>query len=428
MKEQIRDNLNAAAKLEVLYQQNPAAFESAFREVFTEIERSPVADFWMARLNDNSKAISETPAKTSAFHFYDLLFLLGAILIGWAILKIPDICKFPSDAFIAKNVALSVLPCVSIYWAWKRRIAWKNIFPLVLVCVVSAISINLLPVNYNKFRIFTPSDTFILSCIFLPILWWITMSIFLRREAESALQSLTRSISHTGELFVTMILISLAGGAVLGAAAALFSTIGLDIGDALENFVIPLLLAIPFIAVCLTETYPQLARSLTSILARVLVPLIFLALAIYIVLVILLPNKDVFASRDFLITFNGALLGTAAVILIALCATELQLPPRWVTISNGLLCAVSVILTGMVIYFLMSRAHSGGLTPNRFAAFGVDIILIIHLCIVGYRLFALDAGKSTFDALKDAMTFPFYLYAAWSAFVIFAFPLIFHFK
>lgn len=139
-------------------------------------------------------------------------------------------------------------------------------------------------------------------------------------------------------------------------------------------------------------------------------------------------GENIFSDRDFLITFNIALLATTALIFFALGDLDLQKPPRWLILNCGALCAVAAIMTGIVIYFLVSRTISGGFTPNRTAAFGVDLILGIQLIAIGSRLFAIDFHKSTFAALKEFVAAPFYAYAVWSAFVILLFPVIFRFK
>src|SRR5690606_22958270 len=118
-------------------------------------------------------------------------------------------------------------------------------------------------------------------------------------------------------------------------------------------------------------------------------------------------GQNPFASRDFLIAFNVAALASIALILFSLGSPTKDFLPRWVVISNALLSATSAILTFAVIYFLISRALTGGITPNRFAALGVDVILGIQLVAIAYQLFSLDAHKSTFAGLKKAMTIPF---------------------
>jgi hypothetical protein len=308
--------------------------------------------------------------------------------------------------------------------------------PLAVFSCVAVALINLFPVDPVKIREYGSvhfSDTFFLSCICFPVLFWIAMGIFLREEKKSVVQNLAHYIPLTGELLITSIFIALAWGTVTGIATALFSTIGFFVPTALEQIWIPIVISMPIIAVLLTENYPKLTQVLTSFLARGFAPVVLLTLLTYIVTMVLSyimlkPVDNLFEDRDFLIIFNVVLLTSTALVLFSLGNPSKESLPRWVIVSNALLSATSVILTLAVIYFLISRAFTGGITPNRFAALGVDAILGVQLTAIAYQLFSLDAHKSTFGALKKAMTIPFYFYGAWAAFVIFAFPLMFHFK
>jgi len=375
--------------------------------------------------NLNDAAELETSAKVNGFHLYDLLFLVGAILIGWEILNIPLLLHLKHDeTFILKNITASVLPAASLYLALKRKVSWLNVLSLGVLFFISIVFINFLPNRYDANNLFDPSETVALCCIFLPVLWWISMGIFLREKGGNNVQHLMRFISQTGESVIAMIMISFAWGVVILIGIYLFNLIGIDIWGKGEQLGIPIVVSVPLIAVWLTEAYPQSARS-----SKFIFGLIIISALMYLVILCLPADNGADSMntfRGFLMTLHVILLGAAAVILFALCNVEKM--PRWLMVCNGLLCSASVILAGGLIYFLINRTFTGGITPNRFAALGVDAILGVQLTAIAYRLFSLDARKSTFDALKKAMTIPFYFYGAWAAFVIFAFPLLFHFK
>jgi len=367
----------------------------------------------------------ETPTKANGFHLYDLLFLVGAILIGWAILNIPLLLHLKHDeTFILKNIAASVLPAASLYLALKRKVSWLNVLALGVLFFISIVFTNFLPDRYDANNLFDPTETVALCCIFLPVLWWISMGIFLREKGENNVQHLIRFISQTGESVIAMIIISFAWGVIILIGIYLFNLIGIDIWGKGEQLGIPIVISVPLLGVWLTEAYPQLARSSKFILGLILI------LALMYLMTLCLPgdndagNMNTF--RGFLVALHMVLLGSASVTLFALCNIEKM--PRWLIVCNSLLCSALVILADGLVYFLISRAYYGGITPNRFAALGVDVILGIQLTAIAYQLFSLVAHKSTFDALKKAMTIPFYFYGAWAAFVIFAFPLISHFK
>lgn len=427
MKEQIESLIKSPTALEALYHQDPIAFEKAFREFALDSNISPLVDFWMARFDYQEKDAVDKHTKSPLFNYFDLLFLMGAVAVGWVFLKIPDFTSINDATFMMRNMTLSVLPAIAIYWIWKRGIPRDSILSFAVISGASIAFINIFPESKESFSSPNPSDTFILSCICLPILLWISMGIFLREERETAIKNLSRLIPRTGELLVTSVLITMGWGVFYGISLALFNTINIDLSSLFGELIIPMAVSTPLIAVLLTEAYPQLATSLTSFLARCFVPVVLFTFLSYFLMMFLGYGQNVFESREFLIAFNISALASMALVLFSLGNPKQPLP-RWIISVNALLCATSALLTFAVIYFLLSRAFAGGITPNRMAALGVDVILGVQFIAIAYQLFSLYARKSTFATLKKAMTVPFYFYSVWAAVVIFSFPLLFQFR
>ena len=75
MKERIKEHINDPENLEKLYRDDREAFESAFEEVWPEIEKSGLSRFWKVRL-DYSKA----PEKIRKSYLADILILISSCL------------------------------------------------------------------------------------------------------------------------------------------------------------------------------------------------------------------------------------------------------------------------------------------------------------------------------------------------------------
>ncbi len=72
MKERIKENINDPEKLEQLYRDDRSAFESGFGEVYAEIEKSELSEFWKIRLD-----YFKVPDRAAKKIFLpDILFLL----------------------------------------------------------------------------------------------------------------------------------------------------------------------------------------------------------------------------------------------------------------------------------------------------------------------------------------------------------------
>jgi hypothetical protein len=73
------------------------------------------------------------------------------------------------------------------------------------------------------------------------------------------------------------------------------------------------------------------------------------------------------------------------------------------------------------------RISEWGITPNRLAVLGVNLLMLVHLILVSRKLFQTLNKQESFSgvALLVARYLPIYL--IWSLIVVFLFPLIFGF-
>lgn len=102
----------------------------------------------------------------------------------------------------------------------------------------------------------------------------------------------------------------------------LFSFIGLDIGDFyFSNVVLFGAAALAIVGVHLVSMNLKLAKNVTPFIAKIFSPLVLITLLVYLVTVISV-GKNPFLDRDFLIAFNGILLGVLAVTIFSITEKE----------------------------------------------------------------------------------------------------------
>lgn len=73
----------------------------------------------------------------------------------------------------------------------------------------------------------------------------------------------------------------------------------------------------------------------------------------------------------------------------------------------------------------MFRLTSYGITPNRLAVLGVNILIFANLLWIMISYLRYLQNKSGPEAIQDAITKYLPVYGLWAAFVIFTFPIIF---
>ena len=84
--------------------------------------------------------------------------------------------------------------------------------------------------------------------------------------------------------------------------------------------------------------------------------------------------------------------------------------------------ADAVMLTAM-----LTRIAEFGTSPNKIAALGLNLLLLVHLGVSAWRSARFLRGHGTFSALERWQTRYLPVYAAWAAVIVIVFPPLFDF-
>jgi hypothetical protein len=87
-----------------------------------------------------------------------------------------------------------------------------------------------------------------------------------------------------------------------------------------------------------------------------------------------------------------------------------------------------VIVNGIALSAILFRISAWGITPNRIAIVGVNILILTNLFIVTFRLFKTVARKASIRAVENSIAMFIPIYILWTIIVTFVFPLLFSFK
>jgi hypothetical protein len=85
---------------------------------------------------------------------------------------------------------------------------------------------------------------------------------------------------------------------------------------------------------------------------------------------------------------------------------------------------INCIAASSIIY----RIAAFGITPNRLAVLGANILMFINLIIITIRLFRYRTGRASIEDVGGSITALMPYYAVWAAIAAFAFPFIFRFS
>ena len=187
------------------------------------------------------------------------------------------------------------------------------------------------------------------------------------------------------------------------------------------------LAASPIVGTYLVQTNPQLVNKVSPVIAKVFTPLVLLTLVIYL-LAVIGTGKDPYNDRDFLLIFNMLLIGVMAIILFSIAETSKNSESKigtWLLLG---LAIVTVIVNSIALSAILFRISEWGITPNRLAVLGGNILILTNLLIVTYRLFKTIKDSNEKDNIEKSIATFLPIYSIWTVIVTFIFPIIFNFK
>lgn len=413
MQTEILKNLQKPVELEKLYRADKAAFKQAFNLLYPTLSQKPLTDFWNTRLNYKT-------AKTE-FSLIQIVPLLLSVLLAGGLAQIPFFFHLDEEMFYQRNAGFIVFPFFMAYFFLKNKTPVSKLWPPVLVLLVGLLFINLLPKSDT-------SDTLILSTLHLiPVLWFLWLSGF-KKVKESNTTARMRFIGFNGDVLIMGVLLGMAGVALTGITFGLFELIGVNIEEFYIRYVLPFgLPAVPMFAVFLADTQPYLVSKVAPVLAKIFSPLVLLMLSIYL-FTLLFFVEEPFADRDFLLMFNALLIGVMALIFFSVVHRPKEEYAKFYSYVVLALALVTMAVNGLALAAILSRIVEAGITPNRLAVTGSNVLMLIHLILITRNL--LPWHKSVDGIGKTAQSLSGFLpvYFIWVLIVVFVFPFLFGFQ
>ena len=223
-------------------------------------------------------------------------------------------------------------------------------------------------------------------------------------------------------------LILIAGMVLSGITISLFATLNLHIEKFFANHIATWgLAAAPVITAFLLFKYTSLTQKIAHVIANIFCPLISMVLLLYLVY---LPfsGADIFNNRDYLLIFNIILLGVIAIITFSISETSASATSRINQLALFILACITVIVNVVAIAGIVYRLISFGITPNRLAVIGSNILIFIHLLAITYKLFEINFRKVEMQRIEITIARFLQVYFVWVSFVTFLFPFIFRMK
>lgn len=363
---------------------------------------------------------TDTPTKTTR---RDLLAMTICAVGAAVSVKVPELfgMSLQDDAaFYATNAALFVLPWLVAFLAWRRQATNAVIGVLVALFAIGAVAANVYPLADE-------SQSVILTGLHLPIaLWFVVGLAYVADDLRSPRRRMD-FVRFTGEWFVYYVLIALGGGVLVAFLFGTFEAIGITPEVVISQWVMPCgAAAAMVVAGWLVEAKQSVVENILPVLTRLFTPLFTAALLAFLV-AIGVTSAGIDVERDALILFDLLLAVVLALLLYSISARDPLAPPGLFDKLQLALVVSALAIDVLVLVEITGRITEFGTTPNKAAALGENVILLVNLAWSAWLLLGLVRRQTPFAALERWQTNYLPTYAAWAWVVVLVFPPLFNY-
>jgi hypothetical protein len=356
----------------------------------------------------------QAPARTEA------LVAFGLAVAAAIAVKVPALFGIHLDGdegFYARNLSFFVLPLLTGFFVWKRRLDPSTVRWLAVAFVAAAVLVNAYP--------FSPgANTEVLAALHLPIALWLVVGIAYAGGRWSQVEGRMDFIRFTGELFIYFTLIALGGGVLMGFTALIFQSIGIDVEPVFEWVVPSGAAGAILVAAWLVEAKQSVIENMAPVLTRLFTPMFALLLLVFLG-TLLWTGRGVDVEREVLIAFDLLLVVVLGLLLYSISARDPRSPPGAFDVVSVVLVVSALLANAVALWAITARITDLGFTANRVAALGLNVILLVNLAWSTVLYLRFLTGRGSFTALERWQTDYLPVFAAWAAIVVILFPPVF---
>jgi hypothetical protein len=367
---------------------------------------------------------AEKPAVTGRA---EMLVVLSLAVAAALAVKVPALFGHPINPndepplFYARNASLFVFPLLTVYFLWKRGLGVASGLRLALPFAAAAVFANVFPFS-------TRSNTEVLTILHLPIALWLAVGFAYVRGRWFADGGRMNFVRFSGELAIYYVLIALGGFAVTLFTFMMFRAIDMNPDWFVAGWLIPCGAAgAVIIGSWLVEAKQSVIENMAPVLTRLFTPLFTLLLLAFLA-TMAWTGSPINVKREVLIGFDLLLAVVVGLVLYAASARDPQAPLDVFDGLQLLLVVSAVVVDGVALAAIAARISEFGFTPNRVAAFGENLILLINLAWSSWLSVRFLGHRGSFADLERWQIAYLPVYSVWAALVVVMFPPMFGYR
>jgi hypothetical protein len=360
----------------------------------------------------------DEPALASSGWVEALVFAVGAAV---AIQVARLAAGFPDEepTWFARNVGLVVLPFLAAYFAHRRHLDARRWALTAAPFALAALVVNLYPFDAD-------SDTEILVAAHVPVVLWFVIAYPYMGGTIRSHERRMDFVRFTGEWFIYFVLIALGGGVLMALTGAILQPAGIDV-DRVAAWVLPSGAA-GAVIVCawLVESKQRVVENMAPVLTMLFTPLFAVMLVCATVIYAVTGLGEAF-DRDLVGVLDALLVVVLALVLYGMSARAPSSSPDWMDRIQLVAVVGALVLDLMVLGAMIARIGDLGFTPNRTAALGLNLVLLVNLAGAAWLSASFLRGRSRLLRLERWQTGYLPVFALWAAAVVVVLPPAFGF-
>jgi hypothetical protein len=321
------------------------------------------------------------------------------------------------------------LPFLAAYFARQRQLGIRQWALTAAPFVLAALVVNVYPwAEGSGTEAFgTQSDTEALSILFLPVALWFVVAYPYMGGTVRLHERRMDFVRFTGEWFIYYVLIALGGGVLMGLTAAILEPAGVDV-ERVAEWVVPSGAAgAVVVAAWLVESKQRVVENMAPVLTMLFTPLFAVMLVCAVVAYAVTGLGDAF-DRELVGVFDALLVVVLALVLYGMSARDSSTSsPGWMDGIQLVAVVSALVLDLMVLGTMIARIGDLGFTPNRTAALGLNLVLLVNLAGAAWLSARFLTRRSSLHRLERWQTTYLPVFALWAAVVVVVLPPLFGF-
>jgi hypothetical protein len=361
----------------------------------------------------------DEPARAAGGWLETVVFAVAAAVVVQVARLAAD---FPDEEpnWLFRNGSLFVLPVLAGYFARRRQLDTPRWVLAAAPFVLAALLVNLYPYDAD-------SATEALVALHLPVVLWFAVAYPYMGGTVRSHERRMDFVRFTGEWFIYYVLIALGGGVLMGLTALILEPTGVDV-ERIVEWVLPSGAAGGVIvAAWLVESKQRVVENMAPVLTMLFTPLFAVMLAGAAVVYAATGFGGAF-DRDLLSVFDALLLVVLGLVLYGMSARDPSTSPDWMDRIQLVAVVSALVLDVMVLGAMIARIGELGFTPNRTAALGLNLVLLVNLAGAALLSARFLTRRSRLHQLERWQTTYLPVFALWAATVVVVLPPLFGFS